>query len=385
MVTPQIPAGVTRAQLGRVDRPTPAAFTLPRQLFTDRSVFDAEADHLFWPAWHCVARLEDFARPGDFRTFEVCGSGFFVVRDAAGTLRAYHNVCRHRGTRLIEAAEGSGLTRIQCPYHAWTYGLDGHLAGAPDVSGIQGFDRADYGLHPAALEVWRGFVFVNLTPRPRPLREYLGGLEQRASPFPLEELRRVHRVVYDIEANWKLVVENANECYHCPSIHPQLVRLTPHRSGGEDLVEGPVFGGWMDFVKDVDTLTASGRTSRPAFPGLSDEDRRRVYYYVLYPANFLAFLPDYVTLDWFLPLGPDRTRLVFDMFVDGRHPDPATDAMEFWDTTNRQDWHICELAQRGARTVAYTQGRYSMEEDTVHRVDRFYVRKMGWGRRPRRS
>ena len=359
-----------------VDRPLEHAATLPRPLFTDPTVHEDELRRLFHRAWTCVGRSDEIAGPGSFRTFEVGGSGVVAIRDGDGVLHAFHNVCRHRGTRLVETEAGGDLKLIQCPYHAWTYDLRGELKGAPHMEEMA-FDPEESALLPVHLEEWRGFVFVNLDSQAGPLAEYLGDFPARAAPYPLERLRLAHRVWYDIEANWKFVVQNANECYHCPGVHPQLARLTPYRSGEEDMQGGPVFGGWMDFVDGVDTLTPSGTSPRKPFPALSAEDVRRVYYYVLYPGNFLSLLPDYVTLDWFIPAGPHRTRLMFDLYVDRDEPDPAEDALAFWDTTNRQDWHICELAHLGSRTVGYTQGRYSGEEEVVHAIDRFYLRQMG--------
>jgi glycine betaine catabolism A len=360
-----------------VDRPLGRAATMPGRMFRDPAVYQAEVERLFQRAWQIVGREDELPRPGDFRTFEIGGSGVVLVRDRHGQLRAFHNVCRHRGTRLVEPAEGHDLTRFLCPYHAWTYDLDGRLIGAPFMGEVDGFDRADFGLHPLALETWRGFVFLSLDPHPPDLAPALAGLAARAKPYPLERLRLAHRVVYDVHANWKLIVQNANECYHCQGVHPQLVCLTPPRSGEEDLRKGPVFGGWMDFGPGVTSLTSTGTTPRKIFPRLSAEDRQRVYYYVLWPTNFLSFLPDYVTLDWFLPNGPDSTRLIFDLYVDRDEKDPAADAMEFWETTNRQDWHICEMAHLGSKTLGYTQGRYSGEEEVVHLVDRYYLRRMG--------
>jgi glycine betaine catabolism A len=371
------------AALRAVARPLHRARTLPGPLFSDPGVFDLEVARLFRRSWQCIGREDEVGRPGSFRTVEVGGSGVLVVRDETGQLRAFHNVCRHRGTRLVEPAEGEGLKRLLCPYHAWTYALDGRLLGTPHMADALEFDRADYGLHPIKLATWRGFVFVNLDSRAAPLETTLGGLTARAAPYPLETLRRAHRVTYEIAANWKLIVQNANECYHCPGVHPQLVKITPYRSGEEDLRRGPVFGGWMDFVDGVTTATMSGTTVRRPFPGLSAEDLRRVYYYVLYPGNFLSFFPDYVTFDWFIPLGPERTRLVFELYVAGTETDPANDAMEFWETTNRQDWHICEMAHLGSKTVGYHQGRYSSEEEVVHLVDRYYLARMAHGGRAR--
>ena len=364
--------------LRAVRRPLTEAATLPASLFTDPVIFEMEQRRLFQRTWTCLGREDEFLASGSLRTYEVGGSGVVVVRDLDGALRAFHNVCRHRGTRLVEDSEAQGRTNIQCPYHAWTYDLKGQLRGAPHMAEVTDFDKADHGLFPVPLETWRGFVFVNLDPGAEPLAAFLGGFMARAAPYPLERLRRAHRVVYEIAANWKLVVENANECYHCPGVHPQLVRITPYTSGEEDLLDGPVFGGWMDLVNGARSLSATGQTARASFPALSVIDRARAYYYVLWPANFFALLPDYVTLDWFVPLGPDRTRLVFDLYVDRDEPDPATDAMDFWETTNRQDWHICELAHLGAKTVAYGQGRYSTQEEAVHAVDRYYVDRMGF-------
>ncbi len=373
-----LPAAIDPAMIRAVNRPLEQAATLPRPVFSDPEVYAAEIPRLFHKSWTCVGRADDVAEPGSFVTHEIGGSGIVVLRDREGKLHAFHNVCRHRGTRLVEEPQGQGRTNLQCPYHAWTYDLAGRLRGAPLMAEIEEFEKEDSGLLPVGFEEWRGFLFANLNPHPEPLREYLGGLSPRTAPYPFERLRRAHRVVYEIAANWKLVVQNANECYHCPGVHPQLVKITPYTSGEEDLTRGPVFGGWMDFVPEARTGTMDGTTRRAFFPGLSADDRRRVYYYVLYPSNFVALFPDYVTFDWFIPLGPERTRLVFDLFVDRDEKDPADDAMAFWEMTNRQDWHICELAQLGARTVGYTQGRYSSQEDTVHRLDRHYLERMGF-------
>jgi Rieske 2Fe-2S family protein len=364
--------------LSAVDRPTERAFTLPGPIFSEPSIFALEMRRVFHNSWQCVGTADEVPRPGDYRTVELGGSGVMMIRGKDGALRAFHNVCRHRGTRLLGAPEGSGLRAIRCPYHAWTYDLEGNLVAAPHMDGIEGFERRGYGLYPVRLEEWRGFVFLNLHPGAPPLEEALGPLARRASSYPLERLRRAHRVVYEIAANWKLVLENANECYHCPGIHPQLNAITPYRSGQEDAKDGPVIGGWMDLAEGFKSLTHTGETRRHIFPGLREEDRRRVYYYSLFPANVFSLLPDYVTFDWFVPLAPDRTLCTFDIYVDQDIVDKADDAMSFWDETNRQDWRICEMAHLGSRSMAFTQGRYSGEEESVHAFDRFYVRAMGF-------
>ncbi len=314
------------AALRKVDRPLRRAATLPGRLFSDPVVFAKEMRALFQTSWVCIGREDEIPDRRGYRTFEIAGLGVVVLRDDDRAVRAH------------------------------------------DIDGR----------HPVQAASWRGFLFLTLNPKAPRIERYLGGLVERAAPYPLEELRLAHRHEYEIAANWKLVVQNANECYHCPGVHPQLVKLTPYRSGEEDLRRGPVFGGWMDFVAGAHTLSPDGTSPRLAFPGLSPEDLRRVYYYVLYPGNFLSLLPDYVTLDRFIPVSPERTRLVFDLYVARDEPDLAEDAMDFWDTTNRQDWHICELAHLGSKTVAYEQGRYSTEEEVVHLIDRYYLRRMGF-------
>ncbi len=377
---------VDEGLLQGVDRPLSKAKTLPGPLFYDPRVYDLEIRRLFHRSWQCIAREDDLREPGDYLTVEVGGSGVLLVRGKDGRLGAFHNVCRHRGTRLVETVSGRGMAVLRCPYHAWSYDLNGSLLAAPHMDGIEDFHKQDSGLLPVALESWRGFVFVNLDRKARPLRAFLGEFTRRAAPYPLERLRRARRVVYDINANWKLVVQNADECYHCAGVHPQLHRITPYTSGDEDMTSGPIFGGWMDLNEGFTTLTPSGATSRATFQRLSPEDLRRVYYYFLYPANFISLLPDYITWDWFIPQAPDRTRVIFDIFVDAEAADPADDAMDFWEMTNCQDWHICELAHQGSRTVGYVQGRYSQEEELVHAIDRHYLREMGFtdgGRRGR--
>jgi phenylpropionate dioxygenase-like ring-hydroxylating dioxygenase large terminal subunit len=374
---------VDPGELGKVRRPLDRAATLPGALFSDPAVYARELERLVLPAWQGLGRVDEIAAAGDFLTFEIGGSGVVIVRGSDGELRAFHNVCRHRGTRLVEPASGGGLAQIQCPYHAWTYDLAGRLVAAPMMTGIKEFDRGESGLLPVQLEAWRGFVFVNLDPKAAPLATYLGGLVRRAVPYPLERLRRARRIVYDIAANWKLAVQSSTECFQAPGVHPQLARLTSTPSGQEDLTDGPVFGGWSALLDGAQSLTALGTTRRKPFAGLSPEDRRRLYHYVLFPSNVISLLPDYVTFGWFLPLGPDRTRLVFDIYVDQDEADPADDATELWETMNRQDAHLCELAHLGLRSVAYHQGRYSSNEEVVHLLDEYYLEQMGLLRRGR--
>lgn len=318
---------VDRQAVASVIRPRDAASTLPRALFLDPRVYEQEIERLFRTAWLCVGRGDELPDAEPARVIELGGSRW-TLRRVDGAIRA--------------VADPSG---------------------GPSES--------------LAVRQWRGFLFVSQNPDPMPLESYLGPFARRASAYPFERLRLAHRVWYEIRANWKLILENATECYHCPGVHPQLVRITPYLSGEDESLEGPAIGGWMELAPGRSSLTAEGRASRSAFPDLDTEERRRIYYYSLFPANFFSLTPDYVTLDWFIPLAPARTLLMFDLYVDREEADPADDAMAFWDATNRQDWRVCELAALGSRSSAFTQGRYSELESMVHAVDRYYVRSMG--------
>jgi Rieske 2Fe-2S family protein len=192
--------------------------------------------------------------------------------------------------------------------------------------------------------------------------------------YDLGALRRARRIEYDVAANWKAIVENYEECYHCPGVHPQLNRITPYNLGAYLPGEGPWMGSWMEVVGEFETLSTDGAAhGRPPITGTRPEDLKRVYYFVLWPNLLISLHPDYLMVHWVWPSEPGRTGVVCEWFFDPTtmaQPgfDPS-DAVEFWDLTNRQDWHVCELQQAGTRSRAYTPGRYSGIESSVHGFD----------------
>lgn len=355
------------------------ARTLAGRYYTAPAVFAEEAERIFRRSWLCAGREEELAAAGEYFLVSPAGESVIVVRDQAGTPHAFYNVCRHRGTRLREEERGRLANSIQCPYHAWTYGLDGRLIGAPDMDEVEGFDKADYPLHPVALESWGGFLFVNLADDPEPLVEAFAPLSDRFARFGLADLRGWRRIEYDVRANWKLVFQNYSECLHCPVIHPRLSKLTPYRTGQNDLVEGPFLGGFMVLAEKGGSMTMSGRSCALPVGELSDDDLERVYYYSSFPNLLLSLHPDYVMAHRLWPLAPDRTRIVCEWLF---HPDAfrgpgfdPEDAVEFWDVTNREDWHICELAQAGISSRKYGPGPYSPRESMPAAWDREYLRR----------
>jgi len=353
------------------------AHTLPGRYYTSPEIFARERERIFARRWICIGREEYIPEPGSFVLTDVAGESLIVVRDSEGILHAHFNVCRHRGTRICEQASGHLKGSIMCPYHAWTYGLDGRLLAARNMRDVPGFKESDYPLHSAALTTWAGFIFVNLAQRPEPFDVELAGLADRFDRWNIGGLREGHRIEYKLACNWKLLFQNYSECYHCPLVHPQLEKHSPSDSGRNDLHEGPVMGGYMTLRDHAESLTLSGATAREPLRGLPPEDADRVYYYVVFPSMLLSLHPDYVMAHYVTPIGVDRTDVtcvwLFDQAEMTREGFDASDAVEFWDVTNRQDWHVCELSHLGVSSRAYTPGPYAHAEGLLHAFDAHYL------------
>lgn len=345
---------------------TQGATPLPGPYYTSETHFQTEIERIYFDQWVYVGRAEQIPQPGDYFLFSLGGENLILVRDQAGQVRAHYNVCRHRGTRLCTTAAGHFNKSIQCPYHAWTYGLDGHLIGAPHMAEVAGFAKADFPLHSVAVEVWEGFLFINLSPTPQPFAEVFAPLLQRFRAWNLANIRVASRIEYEVPANWKLIVENYSECYHCPLIHPELSARSDYLSGRNDLYEGAFLGGFMNVREENHSLSLSGATSGKVLGQVSGEDLQRVYYYSIFPNMLLSLHPDYVMAHRLLPQRAGHTQVVCEWLFDPEamaqpNFDPG-DAVEFWDITNRQDWYACELSQQGVSSRAYVPGPYSGRE-----------------------
>ena len=434
--------------------------------------------------WHATVRLSEVADPGTYAVTTVEGEPAIVIRGRDRELRAFHNVCKHRGSELVQELSGC-VVRLQCPYHAWIYDLDGKLVRAKHTETLEDFELGErFGLTPievavadevvhlrvgagntaaerpvglltaeeisavqkpflaasllpgrayhdeqifdyererwfrrdwvalgrvedapfetaidterlvvvrsddggvavqrvgAPLEavqsdVWQGFVFASLAAEVRPLPEVFGDLVDHVERFDFTPLRRGHREVYDVAANWKLIAENYSECYHCPGVHPQLNRLTPYDLGADYETQGAWQGGYMELRDGIETMALEGgHRVGPAMCGITPLDERRVDYLVVWPALFLSIHPDYLLVHRLEPIAPGRTRITCDwlfepetMAMDGFDPSHAVD---FWDVTNRQDWEVCELQQRGTASGGFRAGRFANNEPSVHAFD----------------
>jgi glycine betaine catabolism A len=366
-------------------RPPGAALerTLHRDFYLSDEVFGLERERIFWREWFCAGREEELARPGDYVAWDVAGESVLIVRTRDGGLAAHYNVCRHRGARLVpEAGAGSFAGGIRCPYHSWTYTLEGGLRTAPFLDEGEGLAKAELSLHPVGVETWGGFVFVHLSPadpEARPFAAQLGGAPERLRRYPLAELRVARRIGYEVRANWKVVLENYNECYHCGPVHPELCRLVPafKQRGGADL-------DWERGIPHRDgawTFTASGTTTRAPFDGLDDDERTRHKGELIYPNLMLSLSADHVAAFYIQPRGPALTTVLCEFLF---HPaeiarngfDPS-DAVDFWDLVNRQDWAICESVQRGMSSRVFRTGFYAPMESWSLDIRRYVGERLG--------
>jgi Rieske 2Fe-2S family protein len=359
------------------------AKSMPQEYFVSPEIFAGEQRRIFSKEWLLVGHQSQIPRSGDFFLATIAGESLIIMQDSKFEIRGFFNVCRHRGTRLKEDSCGHSST-IQCPYHAWTYGLDGRLIGAPHMDEMPGFDKADYPLNPVNLGVWEGFIFVNLIPKRDgwlSLEEWFAPLNGKFSHWNIPMLRSAKRIEYDVRANWKLMFENYSECYHCPGVHPQLQKVSPYDSAENDLREGPFLGGFMK-INPGKSLTMSGNACA-SFVG-EIENLQRVFYYSIFPNMLLSLHPEYVMMHQLRPQSPERTLILCDWLF---HPDAFAgksfkpdDAIEFWDVTNKQDWHMCELSQQGIASRAYKPGPYSSRESIPAAWDEYYLRQMAAGK-----
>jgi glycine betaine catabolism A len=344
---------------------------LPREAYVDPAVFEWEREHFFTRGWVCLGLSADVAAAGDQRAEWVGNGGVLLARDESGAVHAFANVCRHRGHELLPCGASAHHGRIICPYHSWSYELNGGLWTAAGFKDQDEFDRAEHGLVSLPVEVWHGMIFVDASGSAAPLEHGLGGLEALVAPYEPERLRVAARHEYEVAANWKTLTENYHECYHCPVIHPQLCEVSPPKSGENYDEAGTWIGGWMDLREGVETMSLDGRSGSTPLRDVPEDDRRKVVYLNIFPNVLVSLHPDYVMTHRLTPLAADRTRIectwAFDPdAVDEPGFDPSY-AVDFWDITNRQDWLACESVQRGLTSPHAVAGPLSSEEEDVYR------------------
>jgi Rieske 2Fe-2S family protein len=358
------------AEIERTCLPLEQATQLPGAAFTDFEVLEWERANFFRRGWICAGHVDQVRERGAYLTLDAGGENVIVIGDNDGLPRAFLNTCRHRGARLLIAPEGR-TRRLQCPYHAWTYGFDGSLRNAPFTDGLENFDGRCFGLHAVRLAVVEGLILLDLSGDAPPPQEHIGDLAASLAAYRLADLRRAVRIVYDVDANWKAIAENYSECLHCPGVHPELNRLSHYLSGETISGAGMWCGGSMTLAEGVDTMTVNGGRARQPIAGV---DLRSILYFLIFPNTLVSLHPDYVMLHTLWPKAPGRTQVVCEWFFEeseiAREGFDPSDAVEFWDQVNREDWHVCGLTQMGMESRSFVPGRYTTEEGDVHDFDR---------------
>jgi Rieske 2Fe-2S family protein len=355
--------------------------TLSGDRYTGRETWEAEREKIWWNDWICIGRSEEVANHGDYIVRDLAGESIVVTRSDAG-LTGFYNVCSHRGTKFLDDEPGKGNVRraFTCPYHGWVYDLQGDLIGTPNVKEDELFDRAAYPLYRFPVQEHAGFLFANLSRDPvEPLEQHLADSTESIRQFErfhMEELRIGVRLVYEVAANWKILIENYNECLHCPTVHPELVQVIPLFRFGETWDEETRDGGaWMR--DGMSSFTQDGTSTLPPLPGLRPEDHSMYYGMFQFPNLMVNLHPDCVMYYIAYPHGPDRTTIVSEfLFRPETIADPAVfhpeGIVELWDTVSKQDWDVCERAQTGVGSRAYTTGVYPRQDRYLYAFNEQY-------------
>jgi choline monooxygenase len=331
------------------DRPAlPRAETIPSAWFTESRFHELDAEAIFARTWQGVGHEGRLPEPGSWFLAEVAGDPVIVVRDRAGAVRAFYNVCRHRGGPLA-TADGCGRV-LQCQYHGWTYQLDGSLRGVPHWNLVELFDRQDYGLVPVQVQSWEGQIFVNLNPEAAPIETVLGGIRERISPVRPGDLKHHRRIEYDVRANWKVYVENFLEGYHVPIVHPELMTLYDFRSYKTETYDG--------YSLQTSELTSEQNLYEQAGGG-------EAWYYCVFPNYMLNILPGRLQTNLVVPVDHQNCRVIFEYFYDDVESEAARRKIEedlaFADRVQDEDIDICEHVQRGLGSRGYDRGRFSVK------------------------
>jgi len=352
-------------------KPYDQALTLPGDAYGSEEVFEWEVRHFFEGGWMCVGREADLdlANPGDQTAVQVGRQSFLLVRGDDGEIRAFHNICRHRGHELLEVGEHRTQRGVKCPYHAWVYGLEGDLRATPRFN--IDVDKSAFPLVQTRLEHWNGWLFMNPSGDAQAFEGWVGNAGMTVDGYSPERLVLGAKHEYELHANWKIVVENYNECYHCTEIHPALCRVTPPDSdlAYPERSDGMWFGGPMELLDHAVTMSLTGESDGVPIPGLPEPLLRRVGYVTLMPNLLVSPHPDYVMTHRLVPLSAGRTWVECAWYFPpeawdepGFSPDYAS---EFWDITNREDWGACESVQRNVTSPGYRPGPFSYWESAV--------------------
>ena len=352
--------------------------TLPGSYYTDLTIFAMEQAQIFESMWFCAVRSADLDKPGAFKTVQVGNESVLITRSRTGEVRAFFNVCRHRGAQLCTDESGETKRAFQCPYHAWTYDLDGKLVAAPNLTKMPDIDRVEYGLRRIALQEWLGYVWVCLADNPpsfddtvrKDVSDRLGSVEL-IDHYDAEHLSVGRRIRYDVKANWKLIIENFMECYHCATIHPELTEVLPEFADG--LAVQYHVGHGAEFAEDVQGFTVDGSQGLDQIPGVTAEQDRRYYAITIKPQVFVNLVPDHVIVHRMFPMAADRTVVECDWLYLPHVVESGKDvsrSVELFHRVNEQDFAACERCQPAMSSRTYRDGGVLVPSE--HHIGEFH-------------
>jgi Rieske 2Fe-2S family protein len=350
--------------MAMLDQP---ASTIPSHWYFDAEHYERELRAVWYREWVCVGREEDLERAGDYFIAEIGDQRIIVTQTEDGP-RAFHNTCRHRGARICTSSTGRFRNgRIICPYHTWTYSLDGELIATPHRLDSGSFKSDQLSLYGVHLDTWRGFIFLNLADKPEtPLLDQLGPEAGIVSNWPLEDMRSVHQVTKPIASNWKIYWENYSECYHCPRVHPSLCRIMPvYRLGTAESNDIP---GWTRADDgDAETWSADGKSTLPLLEGLSEAERNTIVTFASFTAGmYVVAHRDYVRTVRLVPRGPEEVDLVIDWLLPSAYADIDEDKLrpiiDFPTQVISEDGEMCELNQKGLHSLRHERGALVEQE-----------------------
>ncbi|NEQ24936.1 MAG: aromatic ring-hydroxylating dioxygenase subunit alpha [Microcoleus sp. SIO2G3] len=343
------------------------ALTLSADYYTASEIFDQETQRIFYKHWICVGRSEQISEPGDYFLAQIGQENLIILRDSQGSGRAFFNICRHRGTRLCRQAQGHLVETIRCPFHGWTYSLEGELRSARrEGSPVAGLPAENNPLFACALYEWEGFIWVNLASNPAPFTQTFAPLLHQFSPWQLANLHLGQQISYDVQANWKLIFQTYFDRFYRASATLRSLAL------GEGAFLGT--SAPLGFAALPERYCSSAMSlQRPPLPGVQGENCLRAYYYSLFPTMLLSLHPTYAIAHRLYPQSATQTRVVCEWLFDhatARRPDCA-EAIEAWNSKNRRDWQACEqMQQRLARGTTHRPA-------TSTAFDREYLRVLG--------
>jgi Rieske 2Fe-2S family protein len=354
--------------------------TLPSEWYFDEAQYAQELRDVWYRDWICVGRLEQIPEPGDYFLWSVSDQQVIITRDKEGQPRAFYNTCRHRGSVLCTEHEGRFRNgRIVCPYHTWTYDLDGELVATPFRVDSDDFDFADYPLYDVPLDTWAGFLFVCLDEKPgQSLADFLGSEADGLASWPLERMVVVHKETIELGCNWKIFWENFDECYHCPRVHPELCKVVPlFGEGVNDYIEQGTWEPNEDLTSSqpsvgngMSTWTIDGRSNLPEIEGLDEARKSKgMWFGTFYGNMYVVAHPQFVRCVYLRPLGPERTELrvnwLLEPGVAERYPEDVEPIVSFAKTVIEQDGRVCELNQQGLKNRPHRQGVLVPQEKYV--------------------